>query len=318
MDKVQASFDLASLFSSKNYEKIINSANEKQEELIHDWQAKNREKLEHIILISKNILDFWVDSIMKNRLWYALVRCGAWMGALEAIERSVFEESMDMWLQKRMVKKISSIKHLSEILHLLEVKGVMTHGELAEKLDLNHPSTLTEIMKKIADLELVTIQKSGKYKLYCLTDAGIRYARQIRSGVDEEALLQAVIQEYDLGMDKATLASHLEYLGNVGNSVLIKEGQDIGVSIVSDPNEKVYNMKVESIVKEVPYDNTAKYDVLYLKNEVLDHKVNGNDKRQSAHSVFHGNIYTQFIEPNNLQTMTKNKRESVNYEMMEA
>lgn len=316
MDKVQASFDLASLFSSKSYEKIINYANEKQGELIHDWQAKNREKLEHIILISKNILDFWVDSIMKNRLWYALIRCGAWMGALEAIERSVFEESMDMWLQKRMVKKISSIKHLSEILHLLEVKGVMTHGELAEKLDLNHPSTLTEIMKKIADLELVTIQKSGKYKLYCLTDAGIRYARQIRSGVDEEALLQVVIQKYDLGMDKATLASLLQSFGNEERSVVIKPGQNIG--IVTEPNRKVQSMKIENILKELSYDSKEGYNVLYLKDKVADQKEEGDDKRQSIYSVYRGKIYTQFIEPNNLQIMTKNKRESVNYEMMEA
>lgn len=239
MDKAQSSFDIAFHFSSKSYEKIIDYANEKQEELLHNWQAKNREKLQQIVLISKHILDFWADSIMKNRFWYALVRCGAWIGTLEAIERSVYEDSMDMWLQKRMVKKISSIKHLPEILHLLEVKGVMIHGELAEKLDLNHPSTLTEIMKKIADLELITIQKSGKYKLYCLTDAGIRYAKQIRAGVDEEAL-----------------ASHLQSLGGKERGVLIKPGQDIG--IITEPNKKLQNMKVENILKEVSYDSNKR------------------------------------------------------------
>lgn len=278
MDKIQETFDIASSFSSKKYEEIINYVNEQQEELIHNWQAKNRKKLEHIILISKNILDFWVDTIMKNRFWYALVRCGAWIGTLEAIERSVYEDSMDMWLQKRTVKRISSIKHLSEILHLLEMKGVMSHGEIAEKLELNHPSTLTEIMKKIADLELITIQKSGKYKLYSLTDAGIRCARQIRSGVDEEALLKMVIQKYDLRINEATLALHLQSLGNEERGVLIKPGQDIG--IITESNRRMQSMKVENILKEVSYDNTEGRDILYLKE--------------------------------------KNKKESVNYEIMEA
>lgn len=249
MDKAQSSFDIAFHFSSKNYEKIIDYANEKQEELIHNWQVRDREKLQQIVLTSKHILYFWVDSIMKNRFWYALVRCGVWIGTLEAIERSVYEDCMDMWLQKRMVKKFSSIKHLSEILHLLEVKGVMTHGELAEKLDLHHPSTLTEIMKKIADLKLITIQKSGKNKLYCLTDAGIPYAKQIRAGVDEEAL-----------------ASHLQSLGSEERGVLIKPGQDIG--IITDSNRRVQNMKVENILKEVSYDSNKRRESDRIKNIV--------------------------------------------------
>lgn len=278
MDKVQTSFDIAFHFSSKNYEKIIDYANEKQEELIHNWQAKNKEKLKQIVLISKNILDFWVDSIIKNRFWYALVRCGAWIGTLEAIERSVYEESMDMWLQKRMAKKVSSIKHLSEILHLLEMKGVMSHGELVESLDLKYPSTLTEIMKKIADLELITIQKSGKYKLYCLTDAGIRYAKYIRGEEDEAVLLKTIIRKYDLGMDEGELASHLQLLGREEKSVLVKLGQDI--KVITDSNKKVQNMKVENILKKISYDNNEENDILLLKN--------------------------------------KNKREPVNYEKMEA
>ncbi len=270
MNKALASFDIAYHFSAKNYEKLIDYANEKQEELIHNWQAKNKEKLKQIVLFSNNILNFWVDSIIKNRLWYALVRCGAWIGALEAIERSVYEESMDMWLQKRMVKKVSSIKHLSEILHLLEMKGVMSHGELVEKLDLKYPSTLTEIMKKIAGLELITIQKSGKYKLYYLTDAGIRYAKHIRVGEDEEVLLKTIIRKYDIGMDEGKLASHLQSLGREEKSVLIKLGQNIKVVTVSNKkgqNMKVENMKVENILKEISYDNNEENDILFLRNK---------------------------------------------------
>ncbi len=265
MSKMQEVFDVGQYFETQDYEKIINYANETQENLIHNWQVKNREKLRHIILASRNILNFWVASIAENQLWLALVRCGAWIGALEAIERSVYEESMDMWLQKRTAKKISSIKHLPEILHLLEMKGVMTHGELTEKLNLNHPSTLTEIMKKIADLELITIQKSGKYKSYFLTDAGIRYARRIRTQEDEEAFHGKILRKYLMQMCDLSLVSPMQPLGSKEKGVVIKPGQDIG--IITDTNKKMQNMKVANTLKEVSYDNKER-PVLILKNKI--------------------------------------------------
>jgi len=265
MSKMQTALDVGQEFKAKNYDKITDYANGVQEELIHNWQVKNREELKHLILVSRNILNFWVDSIVKNRLWIALVRCGAWIGTLETIERSVYEESMDMWLQKRITKKISSIKHLPEILHLLEVKGVMAHGELAEKLNLNHPSTLTEIMKKTEDLDLVMMKRSGKYKLYSLTDAGIRYAKQIRSRGDEEALLGSIIKKYDLRTNEEALDARLRSLGNEENGVLIKPGQDIG--IITDTNKKMQNVKVEKAMKTISYNKEEKA-VLLLKSKI--------------------------------------------------
>lgn len=265
MSKIRAAFDIGEYFEAQSYDKIIDYANEAQQELIHDWQMNHREKLRQLILCSRNILNFWVDSIAKNNLWLALVRCGAWIGALEAIERSVYEENMDKWLQKRIAKKISSIKHLPEILHMLEIKGVMTHGELTEKLNLNHPSTLTEIMKKIADLELITIQKSGKYKLYSLTDAGIRYARHIRTQEDEEVFHGKIFRKQLWETREAALASQLQALGSKEKGVVIKQGQDIG--IITEPNKKMQNMKVVNAWKEISYDNEEK-PVLILKSKM--------------------------------------------------
>lgn len=98
--KMQTVLDVAQEFSLKNYEKITEYADEVQEDLIHNWQVKNREELQKFILFSRHILNFWLDSIDRNRLWNALIRCGAWIGTLETIERSVYEENMDRWLQK--------------------------------------------------------------------------------------------------------------------------------------------------------------------------------------------------------------------------
>lgn len=257
--------NIAHEFESENYEKIIDCAEKTQTELIHNWQVKNKDELKYLILASSNILNFWFDSIVKNKLWTALVRCGAWIGTMETIERSVHEESMDLWIQKRIAKKISAIKHLSEILYLLEVRGVMTHSELVEELKLNHSSTLTEIMKKIADLELIVITKSGKYKLYSLTDVGIRYAKQIRAGEDEKTILGKVIEEYRLRMNETELDSHLRSLTNEKKGVYVNIGQDIG--IITDTNKKVQDMTVENVMSYVPFNKKDK-PYLILKSKI--------------------------------------------------
>lgn len=268
MGKMQSGIDIAQELAAKNYEKLIDYANGAQEELIHNWQVRNKKGLEQLMLISRNILNFWTDSIVKKRLWVALVRCGAWIGTLETIEKSVYEESMDMWLQKRLTKKISTIKNLPEILQLLEIKGVMTHGELTEELGLNHASTLTEIMKKIADLELITISRSGKYHLYSLTDAGIRYARQIRAGEDERAALRSIIHEYGLRMNAAELDARLRSMSDEENSVRLKRDQNLDVKL---DDGKLQNVTVDNILKSVSYDNVEK-PVLLLKSSKIPTK----------------------------------------------
>ncbi len=264
-NKKQALINIAQEIASGNYEKVMDCADQTQTKLIHHWQLKDKEELKYLILTSNNVLNFWIDSIAKNKLWMALVRCGAWLGTLETIDRSVYEETMDSWLQKRVEKKISSIKHLPEIMHLLEVRGVMTHSELAEKLNLNYPSTLTEIMKKIADLELITITKSGKYKLYSLTDAGVRYAKQIRVDEGNKAILGGIIKEYGLRMSESELDTHIRSLSNEKSGVLIKPGQDIG--IITDLNRKTQDMTVERVMSSIPYSNEEK-TFLILKNKI--------------------------------------------------
>lgn len=263
--KKRTIINIAQEFADGNYEKIIDCADRTQAELVHNWQVQDQEELKFLMLTSSNALNFWLDSIVKNKLWVALVRCGAWIGTLEAIERFVHEKNMDSWLQKRVAKKISSIKHLPEILHLLEVRGIMTHSELAEKLNLNYPSTLTEIMKKIADLELIVITKSGKYNLYSLTDAGIRYAKQMRAGEDHRTILQSIIKEYKLRMNEAELDSHLRSLTNEKKGILIKPGQNIG--IITDTDKKMQDMTVERVMSSIPFNNEEKA-YLILKNKI--------------------------------------------------
>ncbi len=252
----QSGIDIAQELAAKNYEVVIDYANETQRKLISNWHGKDGSALEQLILMSRNILNFWADSIVRKRLWVALVRCGAWIGTLETIEKSVYEESMDLWLKKRLHKSISSIKHLTEILRLLEVRGVMNHGEIVEELQLKYASTLTEIIKKTANLGLIEVEKAGKYSLYSLTDAGVRYARQMRTGEDKDVLLKGIIREYGLRMDERRLDACLR---SMDDKMVVAHGQDLKLKI---DNERTQNMKVHGIFREMSFDKETKCLVL--------------------------------------------------------
>lgn len=244
----QVSFDITQSLVAKDYESVIDFADETQKKLLFNWHVKNKKILEQLILQSRNILNIWIDSIAKKRLWMALVRCGAWIGTLETLEKFIYEESMDLWAQRRLQKSISSIKHVPEIVGLLEVKGVMTHSEMVEELHLKHASTLTEIIKKISDLELIEIRKAGKFNLYSLTDTGVRYAKHLRTGRDKQALLKGIIQEYGLRMNEALLDS---YLQSADEKMPIKPGQMIKINM---DGEWYPNSKVNQVLRKTYYD----------------------------------------------------------------
>ena len=150
-------------------------------------------------------------------------------------------------------KNISSIKHLTEIIRLLEVKGVMTHSEMVEELHLRHASTLTEIMKKVAELELVDVRRAGKYNLYSLTDAGVRYARQMRAGEDRQNLLKKIKSEYGIRRSEASLDS---YLQSADEGMSVKPGQALKIKL---DDTRPQNVKVEAMMKEISYDEEIEY-----------------------------------------------------------
>lgn len=261
---VQSKIDIAHELALKNYEEIINYADETQKELIHNWHVKNSKVVEKLILFSRNILNIWYDSVVKKRLWVALIRCGAWIGTLETIERSIYEENMNLWSEERLYKKISSIKHLPEIVRLLEVRGVMNHSEMVEELKLNNSSTLTEILKKTLDMELIDVRKAGRYNLYSLTDAGVRYARQMRAGKGEQNLLKNIIREYKLQMTESTLDL---YLRSFDYMLPVKQGQVLKVSV---NDERLKHYEVDKAFKYMEDDRESGYLSLKMLKTVKE------------------------------------------------
>ena len=68
------------------------------------------------------------------------------------------------------------IKHLDDIVALLERHQVLTHSQICRHLGIK-PSTLTECMKKVLATDLLDFRRIGKFKVYSLSDNGRRYAK---------------------------------------------------------------------------------------------------------------------------------------------
>jgi DNA-binding MarR family transcriptional regulator len=106
------------------------------------------------------------------------------MGSVESFDQLLYERKQDDWISKTYKEEVLSIKHLKDIILALEIHGIMSHSDICEYLSLKE-STLSETMKKVNLTNFISSSKSGKYKLYRLTDSGRRLGKQIRKQNNE-------------------------------------------------------------------------------------------------------------------------------------
>lgn len=114
-----------------------------------------------------------IRPIIEDKLW-KIYEAGYEM-ALYSIMSRIADYKNDL-LE---IKNINS-RYSDKIVELLFEKDVMNHNELAKELQVT-TTNLSNIMKRIRDskADVLRTEKSGKYKIYYLTDNGIRYAKKI-------------------------------------------------------------------------------------------------------------------------------------------
>lgn len=119
-------------------------------------------------------------------------------------------------------EEVLSIRHLDDIILALEIHGVMSHSEICSYLNLKE-STLSEIMKKVNLTKLIISSRSGKYKLYRLTDAGRRLGKQLRSqtnkNLGEEELLFQLQHYYESTKSKEEFSCKVKDILKYGNII---------------------------------------------------------------------------------------------------
>lgn len=113
--------------------------------------------------------------IIKNNIWKAY-ESGYTMALYSIMSR--ISEYKNKLID---IKNINS-SYVDDIVKVLYEKDVMKHSELSEYLHIK-ANNLTNIIKRIekSSADIFKTEKNGKYKIYYLTDNGIRYAKKIIS-----------------------------------------------------------------------------------------------------------------------------------------
>jgi Mn-dependent DtxR family transcriptional regulator len=176
--------DLVKTWESGDYDALIEYAENNQRYLISEWEVGDVPFLQKAVRFGMSVLHYFEQYLQENAKLRSIFRLGALMGSVESFDQLLYERRQDDWISKTYKEEVSSIKHLEDIILALEIHGIMSHSDICEYLGLKE-SNLSEIMKKVNLTNLISSSKSGKYKLYRLTDSGRRLGKQIRKQNDE-------------------------------------------------------------------------------------------------------------------------------------
>jgi len=237
-------------------DELAAAAAEIQEQLLSDWMAERQQAVRQELKYGSALLTY-IERFLKrlDASRYAALRLGAWLGTVESLERFQYEQNQAEWAEERFAK--AYVKHLPEVVKTLETHGVMSHTELSELLDMK-VSTLTEAMKKIVDTGAVQAASVGKYKLYSLSDEGLRYGKELRKRQAEACTLTEVCEKLDMLLKEADEPSKRQWIETEVLSMLgsaenlnICRGDMLRICDVSCSQKLMFVLQAESSMNVV-------------------------------------------------------------------
>ena len=187
--------DFEEAFEQNDYERIFLYIQERSEKLEQLFQERNLEQLERDLEYEKNIFAYFVkrECVEKNMHFIF----GRYIGLLDALYEQLIEQSSEQLLEKEIDDyDISQIPHVNDIIVTIQKNEGIRHGNLAEKVGIEK-STLTGIMERLVDKEVVKFSRPGKYKYYYLSELGRKYYEKnkklIEVGTDIDALIEQLM-----------------------------------------------------------------------------------------------------------------------------
>ena len=133
-----------------------------------------RKTLQHNFL---TLDDFKEKVIANDEERSMLFEAGRLYGTMELSSRICYEKEKDSQIYETGLS-ICGIKHFDEIIRLLDSRKELTQSEMCLILKMK-PSALSECLKRILATDMIASRRSGKYKVYSLSDDGLRYARML-------------------------------------------------------------------------------------------------------------------------------------------
>lgn len=177
---MHAQTNLSESLEKQEYTTLIQYASDNKEYVINEWYNSDNSSLSQILRYGNSQLNYFEYHLPTASKEDAIFQLGTLMGVIKTLKDFLHEKQQGNLTAQIYQKQVLSVKHLKDIILLLEAHGIMSHSEICKNLDLKE-STLSEIMKKAASTNLIISSKAGKYKLYRLSDNGRYLSRQLRT-----------------------------------------------------------------------------------------------------------------------------------------
>ena len=174
------------ILDKQDYLTLLTLNDSKNHSDFEEW----RMELQHDFLT----MDDFVREIEKSESdRKAYFEIGRLYGTMQLSSRICYEKKKDSQAYEDGIT-FCGIRHFDEIVSLLDRHKQMTQTELCLELDMN-PSALSECLKKILMTKMVVCRRSGKYKVYSLSDDGFRYAKLRHPETQYENKVESLISE---------------------------------------------------------------------------------------------------------------------------
>ena len=290
-----SSLNLNTALQSENFDSLKQYVDENQRHIVVQWLKNDLPQLRKTLKLGTAILSSQEQKIMRDKLQHAIFRLGALSGTLESFNYLMYENDRQQQTVEEFTKDIKCIKHLQDVVLLLDLYGDLTHSEISEKLGLN-PPTLTEIMKKIIPTDLVRATVAGKYKLYSLSDVGRRLAihlRGVKSERDQLDSIFAQLKEYSQQANETDrIRKYIKALMEQLDGASLFPGDDLSLDYLDGLNN--YNHLELSVQKvnnnensNVSVSGTAntQFSVSIPKLLLKEERRNSNEQRRTNLSL---------------------------------
>lgn len=243
--------DLEELYLDGQFETLIQVAAENVDLVISHFRQANYEVLEKSIRIC-NILASNLEGSVQALNDQALIAAGKLIGSIETLEKIQYENEQNRAAFTQ--SKLLGTKHLDRVIQALEIYGSLSQTQMCDILALQ-ASTLSEVLKKVRMTNLIQASPYGKYKIYSLTEEGLRYSEMLRrkrmyapNGKPSQLDIDAAIKTLQLYLEDDKTQELCRERMHEELGVVVSSGTKL--SLHDSEKHQITKFEVEEVVSE--------------------------------------------------------------------
>ena len=166
--------DLILAIREKDYNAVEKYVSDNQQQILRKWNNKDNEELKTTLHLGSTILKYFTNRISSDEIARSYFLIGKLMGTIECMNHCLHEKISENLIKKDVAIYCATIRHFNDVVKAVGDAGIISHSELGKTLSMRE-STLSEAMKSILCTEYVIASKVGRFKLYSLSDYGVKH-----------------------------------------------------------------------------------------------------------------------------------------------